>query len=101
MTTVGYGDTFPITTTGRFVAAGLMISGIALLGMVTATLASWLVDRVADEAGAAGELRGEIRALNDQVARLTAAPPHGAEAGRSGTSDPDGPPPANIGTPPH
>nr|WP_246280221.1 potassium channel family protein [Nocardioides daedukensis] len=91
MTTVGYGDTFPITTTGRFVAAGLMISGIALLGMVTATLASWLVDRVADEAGEAGELRGEIRALNEQVARLTEALARGDEAERSGTSDADGP----------
>jgi voltage-gated potassium channel len=44
MTTVGYGDRFPVTGTGRLVAFGLMIGGIALLGTVTATLASGLVE---------------------------------------------------------
>jgi voltage-gated potassium channel len=34
VTTVGYGDRFPVTTTGRFVAGGLMLAGIALLGVV-------------------------------------------------------------------
>jgi voltage-gated potassium channel len=49
MTTVGYGDTFPVTTTGRFIGVGLMVGGIALLGTVTATFASWLVNAVRDE----------------------------------------------------
>ncbi len=47
ITTVGYGDLFPVTTAGRLVAAGLMVAGIALLGSVTATFASWFVERVA------------------------------------------------------
>ena len=46
VTTVGYGDRFPVTAQGRAIAAALMLSGIALIGMVTATLASWLVQRV-------------------------------------------------------
>ncbi len=49
ITTVGYGDRFPVTGTGRFIAAGVMVSGIALLGTVTASLASWLIDRVRAE----------------------------------------------------
>src|SRR5215217_4347212 len=49
MTTVGYGDHYPVTAAGRLVAFGLMIGGIALLGTVTATLASWLVETVAAE----------------------------------------------------
>ena len=49
MTTVGYGDTYPVTTLGRFIGVGLMIGGIALLGTVTATFASWLVNAVRDE----------------------------------------------------
>ncbi|MDQ3308287.1 MAG: potassium channel family protein, partial [Actinomycetota bacterium] len=39
MTTVGYGDRFPVTGAGRLIAAALMLAGIALLGTVTATLA--------------------------------------------------------------
>ncbi|MBN9620591.1 MAG: two pore domain potassium channel family protein [Actinobacteria bacterium] len=46
VTTVGYGDRYPVTTEGRFVAVGLMLGGVALIGVVTATVASWLVDRV-------------------------------------------------------
>jgi voltage-gated potassium channel len=79
VTTVGYGDQFPVTPTGRFVAAGLMLAGIALLGVVTASLASWLIDRVAEveeESQAATrrdvhELAEEVLALRREVARLT------------------------------
>ena len=75
MTTVGYGDTYPVTSAGRLIAIGLMLGGVALLGTVTATIASWLVDSVtqefqetADEEGderalEMAELREEIRAL--------------------------------------
>ena len=46
VTTVGYGDRFPVTGSGRLVAGGLMLAGIALLGVVTASLASWLLEKV-------------------------------------------------------
>ena len=36
LTTVGYGDLYPVTYLGRAVAAALMMSGIAVLGVVTA-----------------------------------------------------------------
>lgn len=74
MTTVGYGDQYPVTTTGRIVAAGLMLGGIALLGTVTALLASWLAERVALEAEEATEpLVAEIRALRRELEALQAA----------------------------
>jgi voltage-gated potassium channel len=75
MTTVGYGDRFPVTGTGRMVGVGLMIGGIALLGAVTAALAYWLIEAVRDEADETNqeveELRIEIRRLADLIdARL-------------------------------
>ncbi len=36
MPTVGYGDRVPVTVTGRVVAVGLMLGGVALLGTVAA-----------------------------------------------------------------
>jgi voltage-gated potassium channel len=43
LTTVGYGDMYPTTTQGRYIAIGLMISGICVLGFVSATIAAWFV----------------------------------------------------------
>ena len=50
MTGVGYGDRFPTTAEGRIVGVGLMLGGIALLGTVTAALASWYVEKQREEA---------------------------------------------------
>ena len=73
ISTVGYGDYTPVTEVGRLVAVGLMIGGIATLGIVTATLASWIVDRVArTEIDARAATRGQIRELSAQVAELKA-----------------------------
>ncbi|CAN3128748.1 potassium channel family protein [Mycobacterium sp. smrl_JER01] len=71
VTTVGYGDLAPVTTTGRVVAALLMVGGISLLGVVTATLASWIVQRVAEEDTAnQAATAAQIDALRAEVRRL-------------------------------
>jgi voltage-gated potassium channel len=74
MTTVGYGDTYPVTTTGRFIGVGLMIGGIALLGTVTATFASWLVNAVRDEQEATedelDDVQAQLRVVREQLDRL-------------------------------
>ncbi|MDI5888527.1 potassium channel family protein [Flavobacterium yafengii] len=41
ITTVGYGDKFPVTTEGRIIAAILMTAGVGLFGTFTAFVASW------------------------------------------------------------
>jgi len=43
VTTVGYGDKFPTTTEGRLLAVLLMLVGISLVGVITASVASWFV----------------------------------------------------------
>lgn len=43
LTTVGYGDVTPVTPGGRTVAALLMVCGLALLGAVTGSFSSWLL----------------------------------------------------------
>lgn len=46
ITTVGYGDHYPVTEMGRIIAAGLMICGLGLIGSVTAAVASWFVEKI-------------------------------------------------------
>ena len=71
-TTVGYGDTFPVSTQGRFIAALLMIGGVALTGVVTATLASWIVSLVEEEnAEQEAATRAQVTALQQQVSELS------------------------------
>jgi voltage-gated potassium channel len=71
ITTVGYGDFAPVTVEGRFIAAGLMLGGIALLGIVTATLASWIVERVAqDDEDLQAFTRQEFVQLSQQISLL-------------------------------
>ncbi|MFE3290563.1 potassium channel family protein [Rhodococcus sp. NPDC059234] len=71
VTTVGYGDYAPVTETGRMIAVGLMIAGIALLGVVTAILASWLVQRIGEEDEASQvATREQISALTAEIRQL-------------------------------
>jgi voltage-gated potassium channel len=76
MTTVGYGDHYPVTSFGRVVAFGLMLGGIALLATVTATLAAWLVETVAAEKEQAEDLHATIRRLEAKVDLLGLEPKH-------------------------
>ena len=45
LTTVGYGDKYPITVGGKLVGIAMMVLGIAVVGMVTGRIASFLVDK--------------------------------------------------------
>ena len=44
ITTVGYGDKYPVTTEGRIIAVLLMTTGVGLFGVFSGLLASWFVE---------------------------------------------------------
>jgi voltage-gated potassium channel len=74
VTTVGYGDHFPVTAEGRFVAIGLMLAGVALLGVVTASMATWFIEKVREvEDDAQAATRLDLAELRDEVRRLRMA----------------------------
>lgn len=74
LTTVGYGDEYPVSFEGRMIAVALMVGGIALLGVVTATVATWLIQKVSDqdEAGQSAT-RAQVRELTEEVRALRAS----------------------------
>ncbi|OKL46236.1 potassium channel family protein [Boudabousia marimammalium] len=102
VTTVGYGDTYPVSLEGRIVAVMLMLYGIGLLGTVTGMLASWLVEKVdaadalrdsfrdeeiaEDSRQSIAKLEAEISALRADLAELVAL--SGGRVG--GVADPSG-----------
>jgi voltage-gated potassium channel len=64
VTTVGYGDVTPLNTSGRIIAAFVMLEGIAFLTIVVAAITSTFVARAAKEqelSQAADEDAAEVR----------------------------------------
>jgi voltage-gated potassium channel len=77
VTTVGYGDRYPVTAGGRAVAAVLMIGGIALLGIVTAAIAAFFVDQNRGHGKSTtteSELLRRLAAIEDMLSRLVPNP---------------------------
>jgi voltage-gated potassium channel len=73
VTTVGYGDTFPVTPAGRGMAV-LMTTGIALFGVLTANLAALLVDQGAREGAEDGtSIAARLDRIEARLAALTRA----------------------------
>ena len=67
ITTVGYGDRYPVTSEGRFVAAILMTAGVGLFGTFSGFLAAWFIGSEAAEESNVG---AEISSLRTEIANL-------------------------------
>jgi len=74
--TVGYGDMVPNTHAGRVFAALMVLLGLSVLSLVTASLAAIFVEQEVEDEVVAGEMQiehelmREIRALRNQVQAL-------------------------------
>ncbi|MBI4933019.1 MAG: potassium channel family protein [Actinobacteria bacterium] len=75
-TTVGYGDLYPTTSTGRVAAVFLMLGGVALIGSLAASLGSFLQkpqdteDEFLELQTMQRELLAEVRQLRIEIAEL-------------------------------
>ena len=49
ITTIGYGDKFPVTTEGRLVAGVMIIFGVAMISTITASFAAWILSQGLDD----------------------------------------------------
>lgn len=64
ITTVGYGDRYPVTTEGRAVAALLMLAGVGLFGTLAGCVAAWFLSPAEkQQKGDLDEIRSELREL--------------------------------------
>lgn len=71
VSTVGYGDHYPVTGEGHLVAVGLMAGGIALIGAVSASFASYLIERVREEeADNKIATRRDLAEVHEQLDRI-------------------------------
>ena len=68
VTTVGYGDLYPVTSTGRAVAAMLMLVGISVVGVLTAGATTWFVGPRPDVATARDVAAGRGPGRDDSAA---------------------------------
>lgn len=72
ITTASYGDFYPVTAPGKVVAATLMLTGIGLLGVITASVAAWFVGAEADETmSREARLEAVVARLEQQVEALS------------------------------
>ena len=60
ITTVGYGDRFPVTDQGRLLGVGLMICGIAVVGTITASFAGWLISQIKEVEDENAHIKSEL-----------------------------------------
>lgn len=75
MTTVGYGDRFPITPTGRLLAVFVMLSGVALIGVLASFLSNFFLapPKKQESELVASDAQSKLAELKDVLAQQQAS----------------------------
>ena len=78
ITTVGYGDKFPVTPEGRVIAAFLMTAGVGLFGTFTGLVASFFIEADQEKEAVKADAEAdavliELRAIRQELAALRIA----------------------------
>jgi voltage-gated potassium channel len=69
ITTVGYGDKYPVSSEGRVIATILMIAGVGLFGAFSGLVASWILGPTSEK-NTIETLQCEIRELKDIIIKM-------------------------------
>ena len=69
ISTVGYGDLYPVTSYGRFLASLVIIFGVALFGMITSCITARFLHR-RDSRQDIDEMREELASIKATLARI-------------------------------
>jgi voltage-gated potassium channel len=68
ITTVGYGDRYPVTSEGRFLGGILMFAGVGLFATFSGFVAAWFLRPAEDKhEGGLDEIREELARLRKAI----------------------------------
>jgi len=70
ITTVGYGDKYPVTHEGRIIAGLLMITGVGLFGTLSGVIASFFLGHHRDQQKKEEQLTQQFTELKNEIASL-------------------------------
>jgi voltage-gated potassium channel len=92
ITTVGYGDEYPVTTLGRLVGIFVMFAGVGIIGALASILSSLLVPPPPGESSTADVATGpnletELAAIRTELAALRSALVDASRSGQAVSSD--------------